>query len=135
MATNFGTGTDWILDRPLISVVITDPRRLVAQRIARCWDTAKGALAAIGDDPNWGENIRQYILAKNTPSMISAAENALLVAALRDEEVNSGTVSITFDAAGNMTVNGEFDSAAGPFSLVANVNALTAEIIFTFNNP
>ncbi len=133
MTTSYGYDTGCITDVPLISITVTNPNLVIGQRIARCWQTPRGALAAIGDDPNWGEDITQYINGKLSPAVVAAAESKLLAAAMRDEEVESGEVNMTFDDAGNLTVNGSFISAAGPFSLVANVTALTAEIVFTFN--
>lgn len=134
MATNYGYDTGCVTDQPRISITVTNPNLVIGQRIARCWQTVRGALAAIGGDPNWGESITQYLNAKLSPSFIKGAENALLVAALRDPEVQSGTVDMTFNSkTGDMTVDGRFTSAAGPFSVVANVDALTTAVIFTFN--
>lgn len=128
----YGYDTGCTTDLPLVSITVTDPRLVIGQRIARCWQTPFGGLAAIGGDPNWGCGITQYVLMKVTPTSRAAAANALLTAALRDQEVESGTVDVNYDGAGNMTVNGSFQSAAGPFSVVANVDALTLDVIYNF---
>lgn len=132
MATDYGKDTGCVTDQPRISITVTNPNLVVGQRIARCWQTQRGELARINGDPNWGEGIAQYVLEEMTPAFIAQAQNRLRAAAVRDPEVDDGEVTMTLDAGGNLTIRGDFVGANGPFSVVAEVDKLTTEIIFTF---
>jgi hypothetical protein len=132
---NYGIDSNRILDRVLVTTLVTNPAIVIGQRIARLWSIAKGALAVIGDDPNAGlagGSLVQYVNRKLTPNEIAALESNLVACALRDEEVLSVDVAVTFTRDGSLTVNASGLSAAGPFALTGTVNSITAEAIFNF---
>lgn len=128
-----GSDTFCLTDVELIDRQVTDPRVLIAQRVARRWQIPRGALAIINDDPNAGWDITQYVNAKLTPQVVSVAESQLLAEALKDEQVASGTVQMVPGVAqGNFVVTGRFQSAAGPFTLTMGVRDLTVSAVFAF---
>lgn len=135
MATNYGVDTSRILDRALVSTLVTNPSILIGQWIARAWQTAKGALAVIGDDPNYGlagGGIVQYVNRRLSPNQIAAMQSNLEAAALYSPEVLSISVSVSFTRNGSLTVTASGQASTGPFALVGNVSSITGEAIFDF---
>jgi hypothetical protein len=130
MATNYGSDTTCVSDTPLIDLQISDPQQVIGQRIARRLQTPRGGLAAIGDDPNFGLDIRQYTLARMNPSQLSQAQSQIAAECTKDEEVSAADVTIQFTNGGPMTVTIQLTSAAGPFTLTLAVSALTTALIF-----
>ena len=131
MATNFGQDSNCVTDVGLFDLQITDPVTLVAQRIIRRLTTPRGSLASVGDDPNFGWDIRQLINAKLSPSSISQYQALIQGECLKDEQVSAATVTIS-GTDGNISVSVSLTSAVGPFSLTLPVQDLTAAQIFTF---
>lgn len=131
MATNYGSDTYCLTDLQLIDTIITDPRQIIGQRIARRLQVQRGALALINDDPNGGFDIRQYLNAKMGPGEIASAQSAIEAECLKDEEVQSASVSMTLDA-GNLSISIRLAGASGPFQLVLNVSQITTDVIFSF---
>lgn len=134
LLTNFiGSDTFCLTDLERVDRQVADPRVIIGQRIARRWQTPRGALAIINDDPDFGWDITQYVNAKITASTISTAQQQLLAEALKDEQVASGTVEFSpGPSQGEFVVTGRFQSAAGPFTLTMNVDQLTVGAFFTF---
>jgi hypothetical protein len=130
MATNYGSDTTCVSDTPIIDLQISDPQQVIGQRIARRLQTPRGGLAAIGDDPNFGLDIRQYTLARMNPSQLSQAQSQIAAECTKDEEVSAADVTIQFTNGGPMTVTIQLTSAAGPFTLTLAVSALTTALIF-----
>src|SRR5882757_10300149 len=93
MATNFGSDTHCITDVERIDHIVTSPALVIGERIARRLQTPRGALGLIGDDPNGGLDLRQYMLAKMRPGDRQIAEAQVSSECLKDEEVGAARVS------------------------------------------
>jgi hypothetical protein len=130
VATNYGSDTTCITDTPLIDLQISDPQQVIGQRVARRLQTPRGGLAAIGDDPNFGLDIRQYTLARMNPAQLSQASSQISAECTKDEEVSAADVTLTFVNGGPMIVTIQLQSAAGPFTLTLSVSALTTTLVF-----
>ena len=50
MATFYGTATDCTTDVPLVSVTVTDPRKVIGQRLIRRLTTPRGGLGVVGGE-------------------------------------------------------------------------------------
>jgi len=131
MATNFGQDSSCVSDVGLFDLQITDPIILVAQRILRRLTTPRGGLASVGDDPNFGWDVRQLINARLAPSDITNYQQQITAECMKEETISSATVTITYSA-GTASISISLVSAAGPFSLTLPVQDLTAAQIFTF---
>jgi hypothetical protein len=129
MATFYGSDTSCVDDLPLIDAQVTDPKVLIGQRIARRLTTPRGALALVSDDGNFGWDVRQYLNGKIAPNTTAVAQQQITDECLKDEQVESATVSIA-NAAGVMTITIQVVSAAGPFTLTLDVRDLTTALIF-----
>jgi hypothetical protein len=127
--TNFGIDTFCLTDVGLTDVLVTDPRILVGQRVARALQTPHGALALIGGDPNRGFDVRTLLKKKMSPADISQAQAQIKAEAEKDEAVQSANVALTFFS-GKLTVAVDLIGAMGPFSLVLTVGQLTTAQIF-----
>lgn len=129
MAIFYGTDTDCVSDLPLVDVQVTDPKQLIGQRLARRLVTPRGALGLIGDDPDAGLDVRQFLNAALSPRQISAIGQAVEAEALKDEQVASSSAAVTF-AAGALTIALKVSSSVGPFQLTLSVSALNTSLIF-----
>lgn len=128
----FGQDTSCLTDVGLVDTQITDPRILVGQRIARRLQTPHGALANIGDDPDFGWDVHQLINARLSPGTLSQYEQQISAECTKDECVQSATVTITQGAGGSVSISVDMQSSAGPFELVLSVDQLTSSLIFNF---
>jgi len=129
MATLYGTDTYCVSDLPLVDVQVTDPKQLIGQRLARRLITPRGALGLIGDDPDAGLDVRQFLNAALSPRQISAIGQAVEAEVLKDEQVASSSAAVTF-AAGALTIALKVSSSVGPFQLTLSVSALNTLLIF-----
>lgn len=125
MAINFGSDTYCISDIPLIDLQVTDAKTLVAQRLARRLTTPRGGLAAIGDEADFGWDVRQYVNGRMSPALLSQAQQQIAAECLKDEEVASCDVSMSFVNGGALTITLQVTTADGPFSLVLNVSQVS----------
>ena len=130
--TYYGSSTQCIDDLPLISTQTTSPALVIGQRLARRLTTPRGALALIGDDPNFGFDVRQYINAKLTPQQRATAEANVTNEVLKDDEVQSADVTMSIGDNGNVSIDIKFQAATGPFSLTLNVSQVSAALVFDF---
>ena len=128
----YGSDTYCLTDLQLVDVQVTDPVRLIGQRLVRRLTTPRGALGIINDDPDGGLDVRQYINAKLPPSAITTAQADISDECQKDEEVSSALVSMT-ESLGVLTIRIDVDGSSGPFSLVLNVGDVTTDAIFSFN--
>ena len=133
MATQFGQDSTCLTDVALIDTQITNPQILIGQRIARRLQTPRGALANIGDDPNFGYDLRQLVNARLSPATRSQFETQIGAECEKDECVQSATVTIADNGSGEISVSISLQSAAGPFSLVVSVDQLTTAAVFNFS--
>lgn len=130
MSAFYGSDTSCVTDIGLVDVLVTDPALLISQRIARRLQTPNGALAVIGDDPDFGFDVRQFVNGKFGPSQLGAAQSIVQAEVEKDEEVSSATVTITLGAAGALSIVISGTSAAGPFSFTMAVGQLTVDVVF-----
>lgn len=130
MATNYGIATLGVTDIPLISISTSDPFLVVGQRIARRLLTPRGGLAAIGGDPNFGWDVRQYINGKLSPTALAQAQQAIAAECLKDEAVQSASVTFAYAFNGALTISIQLVGASGPFQLVLPVQDLTTAQVF-----
>lgn len=130
MSTDYGAATLGVSDIPLMSVTSTDPYLVVGQRVARRLLTPRGGLAAIGDDPNFGWDVRQYTNGRLSPSALAQAQAQIKNECEKDEEVASADVTMTFVNGGALTITIKLTGATGPFTLVLPVQNLSAAQIF-----
>lgn len=133
MATFYGSDTYCLTDVPLIDLQVTNPNILVAQRIARLLQTPRGGLAAVSDDPNRGWDLRQYVNMKLAPNDLAVAQQQVENECLKDEEVQSASVTFSVANGALQSVAINLVGAAGPFTLTANVSELTGALIFGFS--
>lgn len=124
MATFYGTDSACTTDIPRVSVQVTDPRRLIGERLIRRLTTPRGGLAVIGGNPNAGWDIRQYTLARMSPSKQNQGEQQVAAECMKDEQVQSATCTFTFDGK-KLTIKVAVTSAAGPFSLTVVLSSST----------
>jgi len=108
--------------------------QLVAQRIARMLFTPHGALASIDPDPsagNWGWDCRQYVNGKLSPAQVSNAKAQIENAILQDEEVEDVEVQFALNQQnGNLAININISTSAGPFLLVIDPALVSAQLVF-----
>lgn len=93
----------------------------VAQAIARRWSTPAGALI---NDPTYGRNLSDLIGSGLTPAQIAREQQLLAAQALLDQRVQTASVTLTF-LNGAITCQGNFTTAAGPFSLIGTASQFT----------
>ncbi len=132
MATFYGSDTSCVSGLSLIDTQVTDPRQVIGQRIARMLQTPRGGLASVGDDPNWGFDVRQFVNGKYKPSDIAAARSSIAAACTTDEQVSTAHVDIAVGQGGAMTFAIHLVSSEGPFSLTLDVRDLTVDVVFNF---
>ena len=125
MAIYYGSDTLCVSDVPLVDVQTVDPFLLIGQRVARRLQTPRGGLAAFGDDPNFGWDVRQYTNGRLSPTNVDQAQRQIQSECLKDEEVLAAFVVITFVNGGALTISIQLTSSAGPFSLVLNVSQVS----------
>jgi len=131
MATNYGQDSSCVSDVGLFDLQITDPFILIGQRIIRRLTTPRGGLASIGDDANFGFDLRQLINTQLSPSSITRYQDQINAECMKDEEISNAVATIS-SSNGTVTVSISLTSAAGPFSLTLPVQNLTAAQIFSF---
>lgn len=132
MSTYYGSATQCVNDLPLISTQTTNPALIVGQRVARRLTTPRGALGLFGDDPDFGFDVRQYVNAKLSPAQISSAQSLITAEILKDQQVQSASVAMNFNADGAVSLDITLDLGAGPFSLTLNVSNVTSALVFNF---
>lgn len=127
----YGSDSYCLTDVLPIDTQVTDPRILIGQRVARAWQTPRGGLGAVGDDPNRGWDCRQYVNKKLAPNDVNIAQQQLQNEALKDEQVQSCEVVMTLSGT-TLTIDAHLESSAGPFQLTMNVQGLTVSAVFNF---
>jgi hypothetical protein len=132
MSTFYGSDTSCLYDIGLTDVQVTDPRVLIGQRLVRRLITPRGALALIGDDPNFGWDTRQLVNAKLGPSAKSNAETQIRAEVLKDEQVASAVVKLGDAQGGAIVISIQIVTSQGPFALTVNIGALTVGALFSF---
>lgn len=117
----YGYGFSGLTDLLAIDSIITDPAKLIGQRLAHRLTTPRGALAIINGPADFGWDVHQLVNQKLGPSSIAAAQNQIQAECLKDEQVQSASVTIT-QAGAKLTIKIRVVSAAGPFNLTFNIS-------------
>jgi hypothetical protein len=131
MATFYGSDTACTTDLPLIDLQITNPSTLIAQRLIRRLLTPRGGLASVGDDANFGWDVRQYLNAAMTAAAKDKAQREIQSECLKEDQIASATCTVSL-VNGTLTIAISAVAATGPFDLTLNVNQLTVDAVFSF---
>lgn len=99
-----------------------------AQAIARRLGTPRGDLARIGDDPDYGTDLRAYVGSDVGPRVVFEVQSLVEREALKDERTLSATATVTA-AGGALMVAVRLADARGPFSLVLAVSDVTVSVL------
>lgn len=99
-----------------------------AQAIARRLGTPRGDLERIGDDPDYGTDLRAYVGSDVGPRVVFEVQAAVEREALKDERTLSASAVATF-AGDALTVAVRLADDAGPFSLVLAVSDVTVSVL------
>lgn len=100
----------------------------LAQALARRLQTPRGALAAIGDDPDYGLDLRDYVGADVGSGAEAEIEAAVRAECLKDERVQDVDVTAV-RADRHLTVGVRVASTAGAVRLVLAVSAVTVDLL------
>jgi hypothetical protein len=128
---NYGYDVSCVSDTGLVDQIVTSPYLVIGQRLARRLQTPRGGLAAVGDDPNFGWDVRQYTNGRLSAGELAKAQQQISAECTKDEEVSAADVAITFVNGGALTITIRLTSAVGPFSLTLNVSQLTVAAVFS----
>lgn len=126
MTVDFGRDL-WCLDD-------LDPGRtvtgalLVAQAAYRRITTPRGAVI---DAPNYGFDVRALLGKGLTPAQLAAIPGQVRGEILKDERVDSCSITATYTGGpnGTLTLSIDGETAAGPFNLVLAVTEVNVEIL------
>ncbi len=100
----------------------------LAQALARRLQTPRGALAAIGDDRDYGTDLRDYVGEDTGVGATAEIEASVRAECLKDERVRDVDVTAVIrDRA--LTVSLRVASTAGVVRLVLAVSAVTVELL------
>lgn len=103
-------------------------RAQLAQAIGRRVTTRRGTLGWIGDDPDYGIDVRDFLGSDAGPSTAFRIAAAVQAEVLRDERVRGCEVSATITD-GTLTLSLRLADADGPFRLVLAVSAVTIDLL------
>lgn len=133
MSVFYGSDTACVTDVGLIDLQVTGPSRLIGERLARLLGMPRGALALVNepDGANRGWDIKQYLLAKLTPTTIVQGQQQVQNECLKDEEVQSVTATFAPVANGVLPIVITGVASTGPFAFTLNVSALTVTAVFS----
>lgn len=132
MATNYGIATLGVSDVPLKSISTSDPFLVIGQRVARRLTTPRGGLAAIGGDPYFGWDVRQYLNGRLSAASKAQAQIEIQKECIKDPEVLTALATLNYTFNGPLIITVQLTAAQGPFSLVLPVQNLTAAQVYTF---
>ena len=125
--TDIGTDLYCISDLDPAGRTVSGPEAL-AQAIARRLQTPRGALAAIGDDPDYGLDLRDYVGDDVGAAIEAEVEAAVRAECLKDERVRD--VDVTVAVSGRaLTVGLRVASTQGAVRLVLAVSAVTVDLL------
>lgn len=111
---------------PLFTIV--DGRTALAEAIARRLSTPRGTLAWIGDDPDYGYDLRQHLADDLTPQALAAIGPRVEAEALADERVRAARATATL-VGGVLRVALALTDAAGPFRFTLSVDAVNVTVL------
>jgi hypothetical protein len=93
---DYGTDLAVVDDLPARDAFVSG-RLNVGYALARRLQTPRGALAAIGDDADYGLDVRQLVGAGLTDRQRAEWEAAIAAECRKDDRVDSATVTLTSD--------------------------------------
>lgn len=136
MASNpYGIGIQCTSDFP-VTMQIVGSTRIVVEALYRRFITDTGALAFIGDDPNYGLNLRTMINDEMNPATIAAWNQAIVAQCMQEETIFSANSSILFSpqtSTADVTISVSLFNG-GTFKLVLSVNEVTAQLMSVSNS-
>lgn len=125
--TDLGTDLYCISDLDPAGRTVSGPEAL-AQALARRLQTPRGALAAIGDDPDYGLDLRDYVGEDVGAGIEAEVGSAVRAECLKDERVRD--VDVTVAVSGRaLTVGLRVASTQGAVRLVLAVSAVTVDLL------
>jgi hypothetical protein len=128
---DYGTDLAVVDDLPSRDAFVSG-RLNVGYALARRLQTPRGALAAIGDDADYGLDIRQLVGAGLTDRQRAEWEAAIAAECRKDDRVDSALVTITSDI-GTQTLTVDIAVTLvddeEPFPFVLTVDKLTVEFL------
>jgi hypothetical protein len=125
----FGTDIDVTTDLPT-SFVLAAGLQNLANAIVRRLGTPAGALAAFGDDENYGYDLRSKLNRGMSLVAIRAVNGEIEAEVLRDERIFKAEVATDFNLATNLfAVDIALETALGPFRLILAVSDRTVTLI------
>ena len=106
-------------------------RLQLAQAIGRRITRRRGELGWIGDDPDDGMDVRDFLGSATDAAQTSRIETQVQAEVMRDERVLAAEVTATITD-GILTLSVRLADADGPFRLVLAVSAVTIELLKVF---
>jgi len=121
---DFGTDLSCVSDLDATGAEVSG-RLLLGQSLARRLQTPRGRLL---EDANYGFDLRQYVNADLSPTDIARIRTGVEAECLKDERVLGATATVTLTS-NVLIVTVLLQDAAGPFSLVLSVTAVTTTVL------
>lgn len=122
---NFGSCWNCISDLVIPSNQVTG-FTVVAQAIARRWQTPRGALI---DDPDYGFDLSDFVNDDLDKATLAGIAHSAANEAEKDERVLTCEVTVTFITGGLLNVIGKVVTTQGPFALVVSVSQVTVSLL------
>lgn len=126
MSVDFGQDVAVFPDLDLTFAPLTGPR-VVAEALARRLSTPRGTLPF---SDNYGLDLRSWLNETIAPGRLGQLRRDLEAECLKDERVDSVASVAVLDAMqGALSIRLAITTAAGPFSLVLGVTAVTVAVL------
>jgi hypothetical protein len=124
-----GVDLDVITDlRP--SFILCGGFRNLGNAIARRLSTPPGSLAAIGDDPDYGYDLRGLLNSEMSEEEIGRIGSDVEAEIMKEDRVQSAKVVSTYTwASYDLAVEIEILTKSGPFRLILGVSELTVDVL------
>lgn len=106
-------------------------RTALLQALARRLTTRRGLLAWIGDDPAYGEDVRDMLGDSGSTARASALAARVERQCLADERVLAAQATATFTD-GALAVSVQATDAAGPFRFTLKTDGVTVALLGEF---
>lgn len=112
------------------SFILCSGFRNLGNAIARRLSTPPGALALIGDDPDYGYDLRGQLNAEMSQEEIGRIGTDIETEVMKDDRVQSASVVATYTwAAYDLAVEIDILTKSGPFRLILGVSAVTVDVL------
>ena len=122
---DLGSAVSWVTDMNAEGRLVTG-FRVVAEAVVRRWMTPRGRLIGY---PNYGYDLTQFANADVGPRDLPEIQSGAAAEAEKDPRVTKADVVVSLADDGTLTVTGVLDTAAGPFTLVVPVSAVTVQLL------